>query len=42
MSQQALAFGDMLRSPQAFGPEVEPPADADDLTKLLAFLGRHA
>jgi hypothetical protein len=34
--------GHLLRSPQAFGPEVEPPADADDQTKLLAFLGRRA
>jgi uncharacterized protein (TIGR03086 family) len=42
VSEQTLAFGDMLRSPQAFGPEVEPPADADDQTKLLAFLGRRA
>jgi uncharacterized protein (TIGR03086 family) len=40
VSEQASVFGDMLRSPQAFGPEVEPPADADDQTKLLAFLGR--
>jgi uncharacterized protein (TIGR03086 family) len=30
----------MLRSPGAFGPAVEAPADADDQTKLLAFLGR--
>jgi uncharacterized protein (TIGR03086 family) len=42
VSEQALAFGDMLRSPQAFGPEVEPPADADDQTRLLAFLGRRS
>ena len=38
---QAEAFGDALRSPQAFGPEVEAPAGADDQTKLLAFLGRN-
>lgn len=30
----------MLRSPGAFGPEVEAPAAADEQTKLLAFLGR--
>ena len=42
VSEQAGALGDMLRSPQAFGPEVQPPADADDQTKLLAFLGRRA
>jgi len=37
---QAEAFGDALRSPQAFGPEVEAPAGADEQVKLLAFLGR--
>ena len=42
VSEQATAFGDMLRSPQAFGPEVVAPADADDQVRLLAFLGRHA
>ena len=36
----AEAFGDMLRSPGAFGPEVEAPAGADDQARLLAFLGR--
>ena len=38
---QAEEFGDALRSPQAFGPEVEAPSGADDQTKLLAFLGRN-
>jgi uncharacterized protein (TIGR03086 family) len=42
VSEQATAFGDMLRSPQAFGPEVAAPADADEQVKLLAFLGRRA
>jgi len=37
---QAEAFGDALRSPQAFGPEVQPPPGADDQARLLAFLGR--
>jgi uncharacterized protein (TIGR03086 family) len=32
----------MMRSPGVFGPAVEAPADADDQTKLLAFLGRRA
>jgi uncharacterized protein (TIGR03086 family) len=32
----------MLRSPGAFGPAVDAPADADEQTKLLAFLGRRA
>ncbi|MEY2476530.1 MAG: hypothetical protein QOG87_1845 [Actinomycetota bacterium] len=29
-----------MRGPNAFGAEVDVPADADDQTKLLAFLGR--
>jgi uncharacterized protein (TIGR03086 family) len=37
----AESFGDAMRSPRAFGPEVEAPADADDQTRLLAFLGRN-
>jgi len=36
----AEAFGDALRSPGAFGPEVAAPSDADDQARLLAFLGR--
>jgi len=36
----ADAFGEMLRSPQAFGPAVEPPLGANDQQKLIAFLGR--
>jgi uncharacterized protein (TIGR03086 family) len=38
---QAEAFGDAMRSPQAFGPEVPAPAGADDQARLIAFLGRH-
>jgi uncharacterized protein (TIGR03086 family) len=38
--QVAASFGDMMRSPQAFGPEVEAPAGADEQGRLLAFLGR--
>ena len=38
--EQAEAFGDALRSPQAFGPAVDPPPGADDQARLLAFLGR--
>jgi uncharacterized protein (TIGR03083 family) len=34
------SLGDMMRSPQAFGPEVEAPAGADEQGRLLAFLGR--
>jgi len=40
--KQAEAFGDAMRGPQAFGPELEPPAGADAQTRLLAFLGRRA
>jgi uncharacterized protein (TIGR03086 family) len=40
--EQADAFGDAMRGPRAFGPELQPPAGADDQTKLLAFLGRRA
>ncbi|MBI2705165.1 MAG: TIGR03086 family protein [Actinobacteria bacterium] len=34
------SFGDAVRSSGAFGPEVEPPEDADDQTRFLCFLGR--
>jgi uncharacterized protein (TIGR03086 family) len=34
------SMGDALRSPGAFGPEVEPPANADEQQRMLAFLGR--
>ena len=40
--EQADGFGDAMRSPQAFGPEVDAPAGADEQTRLLAFLGRRA
>lgn len=33
-------LGDNMRQPGVFGPEVEPPADADDQDRLLAFVGR--
>jgi uncharacterized protein (TIGR03086 family) len=35
-------FGDAMRSPGAFGPEVEPASGSDEQTRLLAFLGRRA
>ena len=38
----AESFGPAMRSPQAFGPEVEAPPGADAQAKLLAFLGRTA
>jgi uncharacterized protein (TIGR03086 family) len=31
---------DMIRQPGVFGPKVEPPADADEQTEFLCFLGR--
>jgi uncharacterized protein (TIGR03086 family) len=37
----AESYGDMMRSPQAFGPAVETPAGVDEQASLLAFLGRH-
>ena len=40
VAEQARAFGDAMRGPQAFGPAIEPPAGADDQAQLLAFLGR--
>src|SRR3954447_4399307 len=30
----------MIRQPGVFGPKVEPPADADEQTRFLCFLGR--
>lgn len=35
-------FGEAMRDPRAFGPELDTPAGADDQTRLLAFLGRQA
>ncbi|MBV8303729.1 MAG: TIGR03086 family protein [Acidimicrobiia bacterium] len=36
------AMGDAMRSPGAFGPAVEPPAEASEQQQVLAFLGRRA
>ncbi len=38
---RAAEFGDMIRTAGVCGPAVEVPADADEQTKLLAYLGRH-
>ncbi|GAC1601244.1 MAG: maleylpyruvate isomerase family mycothiol-dependent enzyme [Acidimicrobiales bacterium] len=38
--EQAEAFGEMLRSPQAFGPALEAPPGASEQQRLIAFLGR--
>jgi uncharacterized protein (TIGR03086 family) len=32
---------EMIRQPGVFGPKVEPPANADEQTEFLCFLGRH-
>lgn len=32
----------MLRVPGGFGPKLDPPADADDQARFLAFVGRQA
>lgn len=37
---QAEEFGPAMRGPQAFGPELPPPPDADAQQRLLAYLGR--
>jgi uncharacterized protein (TIGR03086 family) len=36
-----LPHDEMLRSSGHYGPRVEVPDDADEQTKLLAFIGRH-
>jgi uncharacterized protein (TIGR03086 family) len=42
VQKAAEAFGDAMRSPKAFGAELEAPPGADAQTKMLAFLGRRA
>jgi uncharacterized protein (TIGR03086 family) len=42
VEEKAKAFGDAMRSPQAFGPAINAPDDADEQTRILAFLGRKA
>ena len=39
---QASEFGEAMRGPNAFGPELPAPEGADEQTRLLAFLGRRA
>lgn len=34
------SFGEALRSPGVFGPEIEPAPGADDQTRMLNFIGR--
>jgi uncharacterized protein (TIGR03086 family) len=40
--KDAEFYGDSARAPGVFGPALDPPADADEQTKLLAFTGRRA
>jgi uncharacterized protein (TIGR03086 family) len=40
MYEAMQPLDELLRSPGAFGPKVEPPPDADEQTSLLCFLGR--
>lgn len=40
VQRAAESYGEAMRSPQVFGPAVEPPDGADDQARLLAFLGR--
>jgi hypothetical protein len=35
-------LSDKMRGPGAFGPELEPPREADEQTAFLAFFGRQA
>lgn len=42
MSAMEEQVGELMRSSGAFGRQVDPPADADEQTRLLAFLGRKA
>ncbi len=40
VQRAADGYGEAMRSPQVFGPAVEPPEGADDQARMLAFLGR--
>jgi uncharacterized protein (TIGR03086 family) len=41
--REAMApLADKMRTPGAFGPELEPPAGADEQTRFLAYFGRRA
>jgi uncharacterized protein (TIGR03086 family) len=40
LDEASRQFGDKMRGPGAFGPEVEAPANADQQAKVLAYLGR--
>jgi len=40
--EEARALGEMARGEGIYGPEVEAPTDADEQTRMLAFLGRRS
>jgi len=40
LTEQVPSFGDKMRGPGAFGPELEPASGADEQARLLALLGR--
>lgn len=40
LHQNLAPMADALRGPGMFGPAVEVPADADNVTQLMGFLGR--
>ena len=40
LTAQVPEFGDAARSPNVFGPALEPPPGADEQVRLLALLGR--
>jgi uncharacterized protein (TIGR03086 family) len=39
-SNTSEGFGDAMRGPKAFGPELELPPNADEQQRFLAFVGR--
>jgi uncharacterized protein (TIGR03086 family) len=42
VNETAHGYGDAMRGPGAFGPEVEPRPGADEQERLLAYLGRRS
>ena len=42
IEEMSETMGQAMRSPGAFGPELEPPGGADQQTRVLAFIGRRS
>ena len=42
LGERMAPMDEVLRSPNAFGPKLEPPEGADEQTRFLAFVGRRA